>query len=84
MEHSTLDIFKCYLFLWCSIQLAAVFDRWNTRPMTFSDAIHCVDERESFFLFLQFLRRTSRCVHYTVSDVTVTINTTMVVLIVIM
>jgi len=64
MDHSTLDIFKCYSLLWSYIQLAAVFDRWNTRPVTFSDAIYCFDERESFFFyyyyFLRFLRWTSR------------------------
>jgi len=51
MDHSTLDIFKCYSLLWSYIQLAAVFDRWNTRPVTFSDAIYCFDERESFLLY---------------------------------
>jgi len=76
MKHLTPDIFKCYSLLWCYIQLAAMFDRWNTRPMIFSDAIHYFDERESSFFSIGYGHHV---VFMLLQGITVTINTTVVV-----
>ena len=53
-----------------------MFDRWNTRPMIFSDAIHYFDERESSFFSIGYGHHV---VFMLLQGITVTINTTVVV-----